>query len=401
MSNRILDVFAFAFAVALVSGSSLASAQTASPLSILSGISIPKGYSINLNTSNNLTNWLSNDGSSLIMQYPGGQATYGFVFITFGPSIPPGNRPGQDVSAYQTLQLQMLGDPGSVVYIGIKDSSQPDDGSETTVPITISANWQTYSIPLSKFGGANLKSIYAMTEWVFLGSQPQKLQVRSVAYSTAPPVTSVVLPHFVFGGGWSSALYFSNTGGVPASVGVSFVGDDGTPLVVPSLGASTTLTLAPRATTVIQAPNTGPLTEGYVSVALPVDVIGYGVLDENVQGLPDQKVIVPLSPSSTTTNTLIWDETGLEDSVVIVNPSNATANVSINVYDTLGNTLASSSITLAAGNKAQALLENFPGLASVAGGRGSVDFVANTGAVAVLGIQLNGSAFSSIPTTGR
>ena len=279
MSNRILDVFAFAFAVALVSGSSLASAQTASPLSILSGISIPKGYSINLNTSNNLTNWLSNDGSSLIMQYPGGQATYGFVFITFGPSIPPGNRPGQDVSAYQTLQLQMLGDPGSVVYIGIKDSSQPDDGSETTVPITISANWQTYSIPLSKFGGANLKSIYAMTEWVFLGSQPQKLQVRSVAYSTAPPVTSVVLPHFVFGGGWSSALYFSNTGGVPASVGVSFVGDDGTPLVVPSLGASTTLTLAPRATTVIQAPNTGPLTDGYVSVALPVDVIGYGVLE--------------------------------------------------------------------------------------------------------------------------
>ena len=110
---------------------------------------------------------------------------------------------------------------------------------------------------------------------------------------------------------------------------------------------------------------------------------------------------MPLSPSSTTTNTLIWDETGLEDSVVIVNPSNATANVSINVYDTLGNTLASSSITLAAGNKAQALLENFPGLASVAGGRGSVDFVANTGAVAVLGIQLNGSAFSSIPTTGR
>ena len=50
-------------------------------------------------------------------------------------------------------------------------------------------------------------------------------------------------------------------------------------MVVPSLGASTTLTLAPRATTVIQAPNTGPLTDGYVSVALPVDVIGYGVLE--------------------------------------------------------------------------------------------------------------------------
>lgn len=400
MLNRNLVVLAST--LMLLGNSSLVLAQCGSDLSLVSGKSITPGYAINLNTSNGLTNWLSNDGSELIMQYPGGQGQYGFVFVTDGPSIPPGNRPGRDVSAYQTLQLVMKGDPGSVVNVGIKDSSQPDDGSETTVAITVAASYQTYSIPLSNFVGANLKSIYVMVEWVFLGSQPQTLDVKSVAYSCAPPVTPMVLPHFVFGGGWSSALYFSNTGGTPTSFQVNSAGDNGSPLVVPSVGAaSTTVNLAPRASTVIQIPNTGSLTDGYVSVALPIGVVGYEVLDETVQGMPNQEAVVPLSPASTTTSTLIWDETSFEDSVSIVNPSNATANVSVNVYDPSGNTLATSSIVLGAGNKMQTFLENLSGLAAVAGGLGSVDFVANTGNVAVVVLRSDGTAFTSIPTNNR
>ena len=53
------------------------------------GASLGPGVQIGLNTSNNRTEWLSNDVSSLIMQYPSGQA-WGSVFFTFGPAVAPG-----------------------------------------------------------------------------------------------------------------------------------------------------------------------------------------------------------------------------------------------------------------------------------------------------------------------
>lgn len=399
MPNRTLAVLG---GVVLLGWSSLAPAQSASEQTILAGISLGSGYAINLNTSNNLTNWLSNDGSELIMQYPGGQATNGFVFITYGPSIPPGNRPGQDMSAYQTLILEMKGDPGSVVYIGIKDSTQPDDGSETKIPITVSANYETYSIPLSKFVGVNLKSVYVLTEWVFNGSQAQNLQVRSVVYSSAPPETTMVLPQFVFGGGWYSALYFTNLGGTPVSFQVTFIADNGGPLVVPSLGASSvTINLGSRATSIIEAPNVGSLTDGYVSVALPIGVAGYGVFRQSVSGVPDQEAVVPLSGSSGTTSTLVWDETNFVTGVAIVNPSNAGTTVSVVAYDSSGRVIGTSSVLLNAGNKTTAVLRNLPGLSAVVGARGSADFVVSSGNVAVLGLRFNGSAFTSIPTTSQ
>ncbi|MGA3028006.1 MAG: hypothetical protein ABSF98_24905, partial [Bryobacteraceae bacterium] len=48
------------------------------------------------------------------------------------------------------------------------------------------------------------------------------------------------LPQFVFGGGWYSALYFTNLTGAAVSFPVSFVSDAGTPLTVPALGGPTT-----------------------------------------------------------------------------------------------------------------------------------------------------------------
>jgi sugar lactone lactonase YvrE len=47
-----------------------------------------------------------------------------------------------------------------------------------------------------------------------------------------PPV-QVVLPQFAFGGGWYSALYFTNTGNGAVSFTVNFLADSGTPLIVP------------------------------------------------------------------------------------------------------------------------------------------------------------------------
>ncbi len=400
MSNRVVSKF---FVLAALIWPCVVFAQCPPDQVILNGASLGGGIGLGLNTSNNRADWLSNDGTELIMQYPAGQA-WGSVFLTVGTAVPPGNRPGRDMSACQNLVLEMMGDQGTV-NVGIKDTSQPDNGTEPTVPVQISGQWQTYTIPLSRLSPpTNLKAVYVLAELNFSGPQTQNLRVRSIVYtsaSSAPPAK--VLPHFVFGGGWYSALYFTNTTTNPASVRLSFLADDGSPLNVPSVGGSSMIiNLGSRATTLVEAPNTGNLVEGYVSALLPDTVTGYGVFRWAVQGQPDQEAVVPFSGSTSTTSTLIWDDKNLVTAVAIVNPSALATSVSITLRDMSGqNIIGTSSVALPPHGHTAAVLRNLAGLAGMAGQRGSADFVVSSGNVAVLGLRANGTALTSIPTTDR
>ena len=58
-----------------------------------------------------------------------------------------------------------------------------------------------------------------------------------------------ILPQVAFGGSWYTGLYFTNIASTPVSFTVSFIGDDGTPLTIPAIGASSmTVHLAGRGT---------------------------------------------------------------------------------------------------------------------------------------------------------
>jgi hypothetical protein len=219
---------------------------------------------------------------------------------------------------------------------------------------------------------------------------------------TAAVTPSAILPQFAFGGGWYSAVYFTNIGASAVSFPVSFTADNGTPLTVPSLsGSSVTLSLNPGATALIEAPNVGPLTQGYVSVALPGGVVGYGVFRQSASGRFDQEAVVPLSSTSSTTSTLIWDDTSYTTSVAIVNPSSLATTVTIVVRDSLGGTIGTTAVPLAANSKFASPLRDLPGLGAMTGNRGAADFTVSTGNIAVLGLRFAGSAFTSIPTADR
>lgn len=378
----------------------LVAGQTLPEMPVLTGTQLGEGFFIGLNTSNNLANWLSNEGSTdLLMRYPSGQL-WGSVFVTVGPAV-AANRPWVDISAYQSLVLDLNGDQGTTVLVGIKDATQPDDGSETTVPLQMIGDWQTYSIPLTKFTGVNLAKIYVTTEFVFSAAGGQILRARNIRFSAEPVATVKILPQFAFGGGWYSAMYFTNTGGTAASFQVKFWGDDGTPMNIPSVGASTTVSLAPRGSAKIEAPNTGSLTQGYISAALPDGVTGYGVFRASNPGMPDQEAVVPLSSSSVTTSTLIWDDTNFVTAVAIVNPSALSITVAITARDSAGNTIGSSSVDLPPRSKTAAALRALPGLGAIAGNLGSADFRVGTGNIAVLGLRFNGQAFTSIPAADK
>jgi len=218
-----------------------------------------------------------------------------------------------------------------------------------------------------------------------------------VLANATPP--SSVLPQFAFGGGWYSALYFTNSTSAPASFAVNFTGNDGTPLTVPSLGASTTqVNLAANGTAMIEAPNAGSLVQGYATFTLPPGVFGYGVFRQSVPGKLDQEAVVPLSDATATSNTLTWDETSLITAVAMVNPSAVAATVNVTLWDEDGNTVGTYSVALPAYNKTAATLRSLPGLSGIVGKRGSAQFSVSTGNVAVLGLRFDGLAFTSIPT---
>lgn len=150
------------------------------PLPIFVGNLAP-GYDMGVNTSGNLTNWLTVENGEICMAYPSGQS-WGAVFITVGkPKQPP--RPGKDFSHYTQLSLELRGQAGGEsVSIGIKDNSQPDDGTETKVPMSgLSTSWKPFTFPLSQFTGADLSNLYVVIEFVFAGT-PEAVCARNIKY---------------------------------------------------------------------------------------------------------------------------------------------------------------------------------------------------------------------------
>ena len=215
-------------------------------------------------------------------------------------------------------------------------------------------------------------------------------------------LTASVLPDFVFGGGFYSAIYFANTGNTAVSFPVNFIGDDGNPLMVPAIGgATTTVNLPPQGTALVEAPDVGALVQGYASVFLPSGVVSYGIFRKSAAGVADQEVIVPLSSAASSRRTLIFDDTAFVTAVAIVNPSAVENIVTVSVRDDAGNLIGNPTILLGANSKTAVVLRDLPGLAGIAGKRGIADFSVVAGNVAVLGLRFNGAAFSSIPTVNR
>ncbi|PQB05701.1 DUF6090 family protein [Aureitalea marina] len=88
----------------------------------------------------------------------------------------------KDFSGYETLRLEVKGSvEGETIQVAIKDDTDPDDGSETKVPISISTEWKTYDIPLSKFETADLSRLFVVASFVF-DNKAQNISIRSIEY---------------------------------------------------------------------------------------------------------------------------------------------------------------------------------------------------------------------------
>jgi hypothetical protein len=270
----------------------------------------------------------------------------------------------------------------------------------------------TYSIASDCSGTAQLINAYGVSNYnVAVVGGGTVLFMATDAGSTyggaaQPQLIQSVLPQFAFGGssaaGFYSALYFTNTTNATVSFPVNFTADNGTPLSVPALGgASTTVNVPALGTAIVEAPNSGPLTQGYATFAMPPGVSGYGVFRQSVSGRADQEAVVPFATANSVSSTLVWDDTAFTTSVAMVNAGPVAATISITVWDNNGNVVGTSSVTLPPYQKTETAngLRSLPGLSGMAGSRGRVQFAAASGNVAVLGLRFGASAFTSIPAT--
>jgi hypothetical protein len=217
------------------------------------------------------------------------------------------------------------------------------------------------------------------------------------------PFAKTILSQFAFGGGWYSAVYFTNESGGTVSFTVNFTSDLGTPLIIPSLNSgSSVVTLAPGASTIIEGISSGTLQQGYVTAFLPPNVTGYGLFRQSQAGVPDQEAVVPLAGANFGNAFLTYDETpGIATAFALVNSINVPINVTITVTDNSGNVVGTATLPpIPPLNKIENVLSAY--IPQITGTRGSVHFGSPQAGMSLIGLRFRGSAFTSIPApSGR
>ena len=216
--------------------------------------------------------------------------------------------------------------------------------------------------------------------------------------STAPPTAitngNTVIPQFVFGGGWTSSLYFTNSTAAPVSFPVRFYNESAAEM--PFGGSAVKQMIIPsKGTAIIQAQNTGSLTQGWSTFDLPAGVVGYGVFRQAVPGIPDQEAVVPFAASSGTKASLTYDESNLVTAAAVWYNGAGNANVLVVARDEGGSQIGTTTLAMSPGTRrAFTMVSEIP---AINGKRGVLEFSTPTGTIAVLGLRFAGSAFTSIP----
>jgi hypothetical protein len=289
---------------------------------------------------------------------------------------------------------------------GIQYAVQTSAGTQAGTPG--SASWDlVWTAPADISGGAVTLFVVGLAcdnDGSDRGDRTYTASLTLQPAAADPGVTGTAkaLPQFVFGGGWSTTLYFGNPTAAAAKVGLRFVADDGSALNVPAAGGSAlTLNLAGRGSASLEAPDSGALVSGWVQATIPDGVNGYAVFRQAVAGRMTQEAVVPLSGTTSGTSSILFDESGFVTAVAVLNPGGSASTVTVSAYDEGGSLVGASTLSLAAGAKTAFTARDRAGLAGIIGKRGMLEFASGSGAVSVLGIRFSDAAFTSIPAVER
>ena len=109
---------------------------------------------------------------------------WGAIYIYSGRPAPSHMRRSGDFSAFSRLSIEMKGKQGGEQFsLHIKDRDDPDDGSQTNMPVTLTDEWQTYEFDLASFENADLEKLYVVAGFLFVDERgPVSFSVRNITY---------------------------------------------------------------------------------------------------------------------------------------------------------------------------------------------------------------------------
>jgi exo-beta-1,3-glucanase (GH17 family) len=155
-------------------------------ISIYHGTLAP-GYELNIDNESHTFGWLGNEAGALRADFPADQK-WAVIYITLGPPRPVGQREQfEDISSCRTLAVDLRAlHGGTQVELGMKDVEDPDNGSETLIPVTLATDWKTHRVTLSELVTADLHRIYLPFEIVYRGSGPATVFINNIRLICKP-----------------------------------------------------------------------------------------------------------------------------------------------------------------------------------------------------------------------
>ena len=128
---------------------------------------------------NNTDNWYKFKPNMVEVEFPQIEWSYVYFHNGFGTTQ---NQLFKDYSMYTSIKLELKGAKGGeLVYMTIKDKDDPEDGSETRIPITLTNTWETYEISLSDFKTTNFKKVHVVSGILSL-KDAQSISIRHIEY---------------------------------------------------------------------------------------------------------------------------------------------------------------------------------------------------------------------------
>lgn len=341
--------------------------------------------------------------------------TYGpgqLIHLTVTDSDPTARRWGFEVTARLasdgtkpagTLSLaagetlaQLDGSPGSLQYV-------THTAAGTRAGTSGGATWDVYwTAPSASVGSV---TFYAAGNAANNNGAPTGDHIYTTSLSIAPAPTgggtthNLAMPQLVYGEGWYTAVYLTNTELSGATATLDFVDPSGAPLPVTlhggTVSTSQVVSLPAGGSALVEMPDQGAATQGSILMNLPSGVSGYGVFRREPAGTPPQEATVPLASLTATKVTIIFDDTSFATAIAVLNPTDTDATLTITTRDSTGQPIGPGvQKPLAARNRIAFMLHDV--VSGVSGQRGAVDFSVGTGAVSVLALRANGNAFTSI-----
>jgi hypothetical protein len=118
------------------------------------------------------------DSLTAVQFYP---QAWGVYYSYVGDGVIDPNRI-RDFSSFDTLRIKMRGtEGGEAIQIALKDKSNPTDGSETKVPLTLGKEWKNYDIPLTSFAPTNLEELFIVAS-IIVENKALTVEIKDIEY---------------------------------------------------------------------------------------------------------------------------------------------------------------------------------------------------------------------------